>query len=81
MLVKCPECRSPIKRSRRTSWERSVSFLLPLRRYKCMNPECEWGGSVFARRSEGISETFLVIMTAVVVSVSAFGLFVFLSKR
>ena len=38
----CPKCRADLDRISRTSFDKVIAMLLPVRRYKCMN--CLWEG-------------------------------------
>jgi hypothetical protein len=42
----CPNCRSPLRISHRSFWDKLISRVLlhHVHRYKCTNPECRWSG-------------------------------------
>jgi hypothetical protein len=61
----CPKCSGPIMRVHRTRWDRALGmvFLPEARRYRCVDPQCQWSGLLRRhilhrhRRSEQISGT------------------------
>lgn len=42
--LRCPNCKSSLRRSRRRALEHAIGFILPIRRYHCRNPKCRWLG-------------------------------------
>lgn len=40
----CPQCGSPMHRSRRRPLDRVIGWFVPVRRYRCKNPDCGWKG-------------------------------------
>jgi hypothetical protein len=43
-MRKCPHCGGSLHRIRRRLRDRMVSVLVPVRRYQCKNPDCQWRG-------------------------------------
>ena len=40
----CPECGSPLHRVHRHTRDRLITWIVPLRRYRCVDPDCRWTG-------------------------------------
>lgn len=40
----CPACGGSLHRTRRTLMDRVVNQFVPVRRYRCKNPDCRWTG-------------------------------------
>jgi hypothetical protein len=40
----CPKCGQALRRRRRKALDYLISRFVPVRRYKCRNPECGWSG-------------------------------------
>jgi hypothetical protein len=43
-LLRCPRCGGNVHRKHRTTADRLVSLVVPVRRYRCVNHECHWQG-------------------------------------
>jgi len=48
----CPRCGSGLHRVHRHGLDRALSVIVPVRRYRCGNPECHWSGLRFGRGHE-----------------------------
>lgn len=42
--LKCPECGGDLHRIHRHWYDRLINLLVPVRRYRCRNRECQWSG-------------------------------------
>ncbi len=42
--LRCPSCKSSLRRTRRRPLGHAIGFILPIRRYHCRNPKCRWLG-------------------------------------
>lgn len=45
-MHKCPKCSAEIYRVPRRLFDRVLSVLVPMHRYKCSLPYCDWEGNV-----------------------------------
>ena len=43
-VLQCPKCHGGIHRTHRRGFDRMVSLLVPVRRYRCTNAQCRWRG-------------------------------------
>ena len=51
-VMRCPRCGGDIHQVHRHQTERLLGWFVPLRRYRCFEPQCRWGGlRVKAHRS------------------------------
>jgi hypothetical protein len=48
--LRCPLCRGPLVRTRRTPLDRLLSLVSPRRRYRCRAIGCGWTGTLRAKR-------------------------------
>ena len=40
----CPQCGGPMHRSHRRPLDRLINWFVPVRRYRCKDPDCGWKG-------------------------------------
>lgn len=63
--LQCRQCQGPIVKIRRQPWDRQISWLLPVRRYRCMDPRCRWQGLfvvAWGEKSHGLSHVPQVLI-------------------
>jgi len=51
--LRCPRCGGSIHRVHRRAGDRVVGWFVPVRRYRCSNKECRWGGIRVATSEHG----------------------------
>ena len=48
--LSCPQCKSSVFHISRRILDRLISFVTPLRRYRCISMKCNWEGTLRDKR-------------------------------